>query len=359
MKKGTARLVTCCLTGTIVFGSQGIAVNAAGLSAKVPVAGMEAVITETYSAEDDVSIAEYLTAVVNSEFDNIAVSDVNEYANIRKKASEDSDVVGKLYSDSIATVLDEDGDWVKVESGSVTGYVKKEFLILGDEAAEKAEEIGKEVATVTTQTLKVRESDSTDAAVVTLVAEGEELTVKGQKESGWYKVKANGKTGYVAEEFVEVEKVYQEAESKAEEEARLKAEAAKKASSSGSSSGSQSSSGSTSSSGQAVANYALQFVGNPYVWGGSSLTNGADCSGFVMAVYRNFGVSLPHSSSALRSSGRGVSYSEAQPGDIICYSGHVGIYIGNGQIVHASSAKTGIKVSNATYKNIVAVRRIF
>ena len=112
--------------------------------------------------------------------------------------------------------------------------------------------------------------------------------------------------------------------------------------------------------GTEVANYALQFVGNPYVYGGSSLTNGTDCSGFVMSVYANFGVSLPHSSSADRSQGAAVDgLANAQAGDLICYSGHVALYIGNGQIVHASTAKTGIIVSNADYKKVLAVRRIF
>lgn len=111
-------------------------------------------------------------------------------------------------------------------------------------------------------------------------------------------------------------------------------------------------------SGQDVANYALQFVGNPYKYGGSSLTNGTDCSGFTMSVYAHFGISLPHSSSAQRSCGKGVPYSEAKPGDIICYSGHVAIYIGNGKIVHASTASTGIIVSNANYRKILSVRRI-
>lgn len=118
-----------------------------------------------------------------------------------------------------------------------------------------------------------------------------------------------------------------------------------------------------SSSGQAVANYACQFIGNPYKWGGTSLTNGADCSGFVMSVYAHFGVSLPHSSSAMRSVGRGVSVSDMQPGDIVCYSGHVGIYVGNNTIVNASNSKPypagGIKYTSATYKSILAVRRIF
>lgn len=130
-------------------------------------------------------------------------------------------------------------------------------------------------------------------------------------------------------------------------------------SSSSSSSGSSGSSVSYNPTGQSVVNYACQFVGNPYVWGGTSLTNGADCSGFIMSIYAKFGVSLPHSSGAMAGCGRGVSYSEAMPGDIICYAGHVAIYMGGGQIVHASNAKDGIKISgNAAYRSIVAVRRV-
>lgn len=179
-------------------------------------------------------------------------------------------------------------------------------------------------------------------------------------------------------------KAEEEAKRKAEEEARRKAEeeASAKANEEGSnseessdngdnndegnSSGSESSDGGSSggsssggsAKGQEIANFACQFVGNPYVPGGTSLTEGADCSGFTMAVYNNFGLSLPRSSYAQAGYGREVSYSEAQPGDIIYYGGHVGIYIGNGLIVHASTQATGIKISNALYRSIITVRRI-
>ncbi|WP_077611697.1 C40 family peptidase [Clostridium sp. Marseille-P2415] len=157
-------------------------------------------------------------------------------------------------------------------------------------------------------------------------------------------------------------KAAEEARKKAEEEAKKKASSSKKTPASSNNnkytgpSASKSSGG--TAEGRAVADYGLQFVGNPYVFGGTSLTNGTDCSGFVQSVYRHFGYSVPRNSSEQRSAGREVSYSEAQPGDIICYAGHVGIYIGNGQIVHASSPSTGIKVGTATYRTILSVRRI-
>ncbi len=246
--------------------------------------------------------------------------------------------------------------------------------------------------------------ESTIAKKRTEIANFDEQLAQAKKDAEVYAKEVTKKNQQIrAAEEEARKKAEEEARRKAEEEARQKAEAANKgesAAATGNSGGgaapsgngqsatqnttaptkpqptqsnqspvsskpgnTQNSSGPKKSSGgsargREVADYALQFVGNPYVYGGTSLTSGADCSGFVQSVYKHFGYSLPRTSTEQRSAGTGVSYSEAQPGDLICYAGHIGIYIGNGQIVHASNARTGIKVSNATYRSILAVRRI-
>lgn len=322
-----------------------------------------------------------------SKYKNMAVAQVNDYINIRKKPNENAELLGKLYSNSVATVIRKKGDWYKIKSGSVVGYVKGDYVVVGDEDLIKS--VGVQIAKVNTTTLKVRSKASRKSDVVTLVPDGEELTVASMKafKDGWVKVAVDEGKGYVSTDYVDITREYTYAESRAEEEARLAIEQARieaeeaarraqeqtgtgstsagtdSSSSTGTgstSAGTDSAPVSTSSSGQSVVNYASQFLGNPYVYGGSSLTGGTDCSGFVMSVYAHFGVSLPHSSSALRSAGYGVSYGSMQPGDILCYDGHVAIYAGGNTVIHASNPADGIKyTSPANYRPVIAVRRIF
>lgn len=307
-------------------------------------------------------------------FKNLVIAKVNDYVNVRSIPSEDGEIVGKLYDKSVGSFISETNGWYEIKSGSVTGYVKGEYCVTGDEAVELAKQVGTRIATVTTTTLKVRQEPGLDKTVLGMVPIEDQLIVTEELDD-WVKVNIEEGDGYVSTDYVSLSTEFVQAESKAEEEARLAKEeadrraaqeAARRAAGRGSSGSSSDggqvmyASGGGSEMGRAVANYALQFVGNPYVWGGTSLTNGADCSGFVMSVYKNFGVSLPHSSAADRSVGAAVNGLEnAQPGDLVCYSGHVALYIGNGQIVHASTSKTGIIVSSATYRTPLSVRRIF
>lgn len=409
------RLASCLLAGVILIGGAGVGTygaQASGVTSVIatgttsngsPAAGFSKMLSQCLIDTDKVAEAQAAEAaaqseeaaeeqvsendvpVVASEYADIAIAQVNNYVNVRAEANTDSEVLGKLYNNSAATVLETTDDgWYKINSGSVTGYVKAEYVVTGDE--ELARRVSTRYATVTTTTLYVRTEPSTESSILTMLGEGDDFVVvdESMKDTGWVIVTTEEGDGYVSTEYVNLWTDFVKAESKAEEEARLAkeeaerqaaaaaAEAAKKKasrsskSSSGSSTSTSSSAESSSSysapsgsDGQAVANYACQFIGNPYVYGGSSLTNGTDCSGFVMSVYAAFGIGLPHSSSGQRSCGYEVSLSEAQPGDIVCYSGHVGIYVGNNTIVHASTPSSGIKYSTATYRSVLSVRRIF
>ncbi len=316
-----------------------------------------------------------IAADAEEDFSNLVIAQVNDYVNVRDYPDEEEgEIVGKLYDKSVGNFIEEVNGWYKIESGSCTGYVKAEYCVTGDEAVELAKEVGTLLARVNTTTLKVREEPGMDATVLGLVPIDDELLVVEELD-GWVKVDIEEGYGYVSDEYVDLHTEFVKAESKEEEETRLakeKAEREKANKAAREATESQNTAGTSyrpespvttvsgSGSGAAVCNYALQFVGNPYVFGGSSLTNGTDCSGFVMSVYRNFGVSLPHSSAGDRNVGYDVGgLANAQPGDLVCYSGHVALYIGNGQIVHASTSKTGIIVSNAAYRTPLCVRRIF
>ncbi len=361
-------------------------------------------------AWETAEIAENELPQTASEFADIAVAQVNHYVNVRQEPDTESEILGKLYDKSAATVLEttEDG-WYRITSGNVNGYVKAEYVVVGDE--ELARSVGTRLATVTTTTLFVRTEPTTEAKVLTMLPDGDDVVVTDESTEGWAKVSTADGDGYVALDYVTLSTEYIHAESKAEEEARLareeaerqaaaraaeearkareveaaraaaeqeaarkaaekqevkKSGAASSAAASGSSTGSGSGSSAgqsaqtASSNGQAVVDYARQFLGNPYVYGGNSLTNGTDCSGFVKGVYAAFGINLPRTSSEQRSVGYAVSLSEIQPGDIVCYSGHVGIYAGNNTLIHASNEKTGITLTSpVTYRSVLAVRRIF
>ena len=336
-------------------------------------AGAHSAITDTVVIEDSTEDELYAEVEENeapvvaepvNPYANIAIANVNEYLNIRAEANAEAEVLGKLYVKGAATVLETLDGWYKVTSGSVTGYVSADYVIVGDEATCKA--ASQRIATVNTDTLRLRKEATTESGINALLSVGNKVTVLDESIPGWYKVQYKSSTGYVSAEFVSVETVYSYAESKAEEAARKEAEeaerrrqeAAKK--NNNKTSSNKKYNAPAGVSGQSVVDYAVQFVGNPYVWGGTSLTKGADCSGFVMKIYEAYGVSLPHSSYKMRSVGYSVSASDVQPGDIICYSGHVAIYIGDGKIVHASNKKDGIKITNNwRYKTVLAIRRIF
>lgn len=341
------KLAVCIVAGTIAFFSQ----TSTAYAAETPVAGINFFIQEVSVN----SVATGLVAAVKS----LAFANVDDYVYIRKKPDEESDILGKLYKNSAATILDQEDGWCRVKSGTVTGYIKSDFLATGEEAKKLSEKIGQTMATVTAKTLRVRSKASTKSKVVTLIPKGD--TYEVTKDNGdWVKIKADGNTsGYVSSNYVKLTKKYDEAVSIKEESANMKSMMTVSDTTAGNSSENtskqESISEKLSSLRNKIVDYALKFVGNPYRWGGTSLTRGADCSGFTQSIFEDYGIDLPRTSREQAAEGRRVSLNDIQPGDLIFYRrngsiNHVAIYIGNGKVVAAKSSSEGIRITKYNYR---------
>lgn len=281
-------------------------------------------------------------------FNNIAIADVKDNLNIRKSPGENQKIVGKLPKNGGSTILEADNGtgWTKISSGDVTGYVSTQFLIIGKDASKIALDTAKQVATAKADGLRVREKPSVNSSELDTIAKGEELLVLnplvvtyGEQYNKWVMVlfdsdsNENGVIGYVAKDFVDLSYSLPKASSMEELVYGT----------------------GVSSLRVDLINFAKQYLGYRYVWGGTSLKNGVDCSGFTQQVYKNFNVSIPRTSSSQGASGTRVSKNDIKPGDLVFYGtgssiNHVAIYIGNNKIIHASNRRDGIKISNMNYR---------
>lgn len=267
-------------------------------------------------------------------YTNLGICNVEENnLNVRQEPGENGKLVGKLPKNAACEVISSEEGWAYITSGKVSGYVKEEYLLTGFGALKKGEELAQAIAVSSADALNIREQPDLGAEIVTQVAQGESLDVLEILGNGWIKVDLDGEDVYVSADYVEIRSDLNTAITMTE-----------------------------LLYGQGVSDvrvdlcqYAKQFLGNPYVWGGTSLTGGADCSGFVLSVYKKYGINLPHYSGSQAKCGTQISASELQPGDLVFYAkggtiNHVAIYIGNGQVIHASSPKTGIKISAYNYR---------
>ena len=324
-------MVSMGLAFCLTFDS--ISVAAAEANPVMQMAGVASVLESTKTVEEYVEIAKQAQGG-SWGYTNIGIANVESgNLNVRENPSTSGKLVGKMPKDSACEVVDSDGEWAHIQSGEVEGYVSMEFLLTGPEARMKANDIARTVAIANTDGLNIRESANTDSVILTQVLKGEELEYV-ETVDDWVKVSIDGEDAYVSAEYVTVEEKLDTAITMTE-----------------------------LLYGQGVSDvrvdlveYAKQFVGNPYVWGGTSLTKGADCSGFVLSVFKKYGVKLSHSSRAQANEGTKITASELLPGDLVFYKNssgtinHVAIYIGGGQVIHASSPKTGIKISKYNYR---------
>ena len=392
--------VSCCLAAAIFTAGFSMKAEAAGSDAEIPVAGMNVALNNYYARTTSSSQEELENPVVGipaevpveevkSAYEDVAVSRCSDYVNVRSLPNTDSEIVGKIYDGCAATILERVDDWYKIESGSVEGYIKAEYFVTGAEAEALVDELAKKIATVNTTTLLVRAGAGTEFDCLTMVPLGEDFEII-EEENGWAKIEVDASTnGWVSQEYLDVRVEFDVAISIEEEQAKIaEQEAAKRkaeedlrayqaaqAAQAEANRAAQAeqvqnaqeavaasipSDSTNAALREAIVSFALQFVGNPYVYGGNSLTNGTDCSGFVKLVYQEFGYNLTRRASLQYNDGRRISLEEIQPGDLIFYPepynqneiGHVAMYIGNGQVVHASTARTGIKISSLNYRTI-------
>lgn len=347
-------------SGTVAAGAAALTV-ASNVSITVRVPAENDTIAADQSRSADIAAAPEETAAETeaasepSPYANIAVSQVNgdeDYVNIRDAASTEGEILGKIYNNCAATIEEsveaEDGTWYKIHSGSVEGYIKAEYFVTGDEAEALALQIGKMFGYVEEGGLRVRTEPNTESDVITRLYSGEIYTVVESAKDGFVKLslgdddEGNAVTGYVAEEYIDVYVKFDKAVSLEEEKEKI-AEAKRREE--------EAAAAAQSSTRNAIVAYAKQFVGNPYVWGGTSLTNGADCSGFTRSVMAHFGIGLSRTSSAQAGDGYRVSLSSVEPGDLIFYASggsiyHVAMYIGGGRVIHAIDEAHGIGISS-------------
>lgn len=313
------------------------------------------------------------------EYANLAIADVTNYVNVRKEPNTESEIVGKIYDGAVAQIVSvagEQDDWFQVISGNVEGYIKTEFFIYGDEAATVIDEYVTRYAVVQADRLNVREKPSTEEKRIGYIDHGEKVKML-ENLGEWLKIAyTTGKEGYVAAEYVTIQEEFLYAKTLEEERAeiaakkaleeRMKAQESEAPENLTQAVFPETSYTSNEELRRAIVDYALQYVGSNYVHGGTSLATGTDCSGFTCFVYADFGYSISRTPSGQYSgAGRSIDYSEIQPGDIICYSSnggksctHVGLYIGDGQIVHAANSRKGVITSAADYSPIIGIRNV-
>ncbi len=319
-------MLVLCLEPMQVFAQESV----------LPSAGVASMLEARLSTE------EYLKAAQEAQgaawgYTNIGIANVESgNLNVREAPSTEGKLVGKMPKNSACEILELLDGWAHITSGEVEGYVSLDYLLTGPDARLKANELARTVVVVNTDGLNVRDQASTDSAVLTQVPKGEELEYV-ETLDGWVGVSIDDQVAYVSSDYVTVEEKLDTAITMTEllygvgvSDVRVE-----------------------------LVEYAKTALGNPYVWGGTSLTKGADCSGFVLSVYKKFGIKLSHSSSAQSKEGTKISASELQPGDLIFYANssgtinHVALYIGGGQVIHASSPSTGIKISKYNYRTPV------